>query len=56
MITPPGTLRQLNRTSWPWLSSAMAVYSIHSPVAGLKNGRKPAVGLPAWGMVIGSSR
>ena len=38
VITPPGTLRQVKRTSCPWLSSAMAVYSIHSPVAGLKKG------------------
>jgi hypothetical protein len=47
VITPPGTLRQLKRTSCPWLSSAIAVYSIHSPVAGLKKGRKPVMGLPA---------
>jgi hypothetical protein len=40
-------LRQLKRTSCPWLSSAMAVYSIHSPVAGLKKGLKLAVWLSA---------
>ena len=55
VITPPGTLRQLKRTSWPWLSSAMAVYSIHSPVAGLKKGRKLVVGLSTWCMIIGPS-
>jgi len=43
VITPPGTLRQLNRTSCPSLSSATAVNSIHSPVAGLKKGRKPVI-------------
>src|ERR1035438_5258443 len=43
VITPPGTLRQLNRTSCPSLSSATAVNSIHSPVAALKKGRKPVI-------------
>jgi len=55
VMTPPGTLRQLKRTSCPSLSSAMAVYSIHSPVAGLKKGWKPVVGLPAGVMIIGPS-
>jgi hypothetical protein len=55
VITPPGTLRQLKRTSCPWLSSAMAVYSIHSPVAGLKKGRKPVTGRSARDMIIGPS-
>src|SRR5580692_2396872 len=55
VITPPGTLRQLKRTSCPWLSSAMAVYSIHSPVAGLKKGRKPVTGRSATDMIIGPS-
>ena len=49
VITPPGTLRQLKRTSCPSLSAAMAVYSTHSPVAGLKKGRKPVVGLACLG-------
>jgi hypothetical protein len=44
VITPPGTLRQVKRTSCPWLSSARAVQVIHSPVAGLKKGRKPVRG------------
>ena len=39
-MAPPGTLRQLKRTSSPSLCSATAVYSIHSPVAALKKGRK----------------
>ncbi len=47
VITPPGTLRQLNRTSCPSLSSATAVNSIHSPVAGLKKGRKPVIAASA---------
>src|ERR1700733_1377704 len=41
LITPPGILRQVNRTSCPSLWPAVAVYWIHSPVAGLKKGRKP---------------
>ena len=45
MITPPGTLRQLKRTSCPPLSAEVAVKVIHSPVAGLKKGRKPVTGL-----------
>ncbi|HLN69156.1 MAG TPA: hypothetical protein VK280_18050, partial [Streptosporangiaceae bacterium] len=56
MITPPGTLRQVNRTSCPPLSPAVAVKVIHSPVAGLKKGRKPAAGLSSSGMIIGPSR
>jgi hypothetical protein len=43
VITPPGTLRQLNRTSCPSMSSATAVNSIRSPVAALKKGRKPVI-------------
>jgi hypothetical protein len=39
-MVPPGTLRQLKRTSSPPLSSSVVVYSIHSPVAALKKGRK----------------
>src|SRR5580698_3891585 len=38
-MTPPGTLRHLNRTSCS-SSSSPAMNSIHSPVAGLKKGRK----------------
>src|SRR5579863_1352976 len=53
VITPPGTLRQLNRSSCPSLSSATAVNSIHSPVAGLKKGRKPVIGLSAWRVMAG---
>ena len=45
-ITPPGMLRQVKRTSWPSLSSATVVYSIHSPVAGLKKGRKAVMTAP----------
>ena len=45
-MTPPGTLRQLSGTSCPPLSSAMAGYLIHSPVAGLKKGWKPVAGCP----------
>ena len=55
-ITPPGALRQLKRTSCPSLSSAVAVYWIHSPVAGLRMGRKPVAGPSASGMIIGPSR
>jgi hypothetical protein len=40
VMVPPGTLRQLKRTSASPLSSPVVVYSIHSPVAGLKKGRK----------------
>src|ERR1700685_376960 len=47
VISPPGTLRQLNRTSCPSLSSATAVNSIHSPVAGLKKDWKPVTGVSA---------
>src|SRR5262249_48136195 len=39
VITPPGTLRQLKRTSCPPVSSATAVNSIHTPVAALRKGR-----------------
>jgi hypothetical protein len=31
----------------------VAVKVIHSPVAGLKKGRKPVTGLSNWGMIIG---
>jgi hypothetical protein len=44
VTVPPGTLRQLKRRSSPPLSSAVAVNSIHSPVAGLKKGRKLVTG------------
>ena len=49
VMTPPGTLRQLKRTSWPWLSSATAVYWMCSPVAGLKNGRNFRSGVDVGG-------
>jgi len=43
VIVPPGMLRQLKRTKSPSLSSAIAVNSIRSLVAGLKMGRNRAV-------------
>ncbi len=45
-ITPPGMLRQVKRTNSPLLSSATVVYSIHSPVAGLKKGWKVVITAP----------
>src|ERR1022692_214074 len=53
VISPPGMLRQLKRTSCPSLSSATAVNSIHSLVAGLKKGRKPVIVLSAGRAVVG---
>ena len=53
VIAPPGTLRHLNRTSCPSLSSATAVNSIHSPVAGLKKGRKPVIVRSPGRVVVG---
>jgi hypothetical protein len=56
VITPPGTQRQLKRTSCPRLSAAMAVYWIHSPVAGLKKGRKLVAGVSVCCMTVRLSR
>ena len=42
VMVPPGTLRQLKRTTSPLLSSATSVYWMCSPVAGLKKGRNLA--------------
>ena len=50
VIDPPGTLRQLKRTTSSAPSCAVAVTLIYSPVAGLENSRNAAVAVSVGGM------